>query len=351
MEKKRDGNKSVKIKDPKTGFETDYSMSIRLKRNLDEKVIPDLQKKDKDCFLVIDGREGAGKSWLAFQIGKYVDPTLNLDRVVFSAEDFREVILKSKKGQCVIFDEAFTGLSSRASLSMINKVLISLTMQMRQKNLFVIIVLPSFFMLDKYIALFRARALVHVFESKGRRGYFRLYNQKLKKYLYLAGQKTYSYHHKSVKTNFRGRFYGKFALGDESVEKLYRKKKMKALMDTESNPLTAGQAKYKEQRDLLVYLFRKYTDMTYKQIAEVVADYNISFSYQQIQKICAKFGDIVKALPKEEDKTKEKVEIEEEIPEEDEESEEIEEDLEEYVDKLGLSDELEENTDENDDFD
>src|SRR3990172_8288020 len=64
-----------------------YSMAKRLKKNLDTKVIPALHKRDKDCVLVIDGREGSGKSTLAMQIGKYVDPSLDLKRVVFTPND------------------------------------------------------------------------------------------------------------------------------------------------------------------------------------------------------------------------------------------------------------------------
>ena len=187
----RDNNKVVKVTNPKNGYISQYSMSVRLRKNLDEKIIPSLQKQDKDYVLAVDGREGAGKSFFSFQIGKYVDPTLDLSRVVFTADAFREAIFKAKKGQCIIYDEAFTGFSSRSSLSSVNRVLVSLMMQMRQKNLFVIIVLPTFFLLDKYVALFRARALIHVFESGGRRGYFKVYNSRLKKYLYLAGYKTY----------------------------------------------------------------------------------------------------------------------------------------------------------------
>jgi len=318
-----DGNKVVKIVDPKTGYVSEYSMSKKLRRSLDEKVIPDLQKKDKDCFLVIDGREGSGKSTLALQIGKYVDPSLDLDRVVFSPEKFREVVYKAKKGQCIIYDEAFTGLSSRASLSMINRVLISLTMQMRQKNLFIIIVLPTFFMLDKYIALFRARALVHVFESKGTRGYFKLYNSRLKKYLYLAGQKTYSYNQKKVRTRFNGRFYGKFALGDEKVELEYRKKKEKALMDSEKNPMTAAQVRFREQRDLCIYLLRKTTKMKYRDIDNYFKDYDFDISYVQIRNICARFGD------KEEEsiKSDEKQEVKDENQENNDEKADFDEEL------------------------
>jgi len=281
---------TCKISDS-TGFTTDYYMEDRLKRNLDEKVIKSLKQKDKDCVLVIDGREGGGKSTLAFQIGKYVDPTLDLSRIVFTPDAFREAIHKAKKGECVIFDEAFTGFSSRSSLSGINRVLVSLMMQMRQKNLFVIIVLPTFFLLDKYVALFRAKALIHVFESNSQRGYFRLYNSRLKKYLYLAGQKTYSYHHKSVRTNFRGRFYGKFALGTEKTEEEYRKKKMVALEDSEKNPMSAGQVKYKTQRDICLYLIRKLTNWGYADIAKMLLEYDFDINFVQVRNICARFGD------------------------------------------------------------
>lgn len=285
------GNESVTITDPNTGEVLKYSMSSRLKESLDNKVIPSLHKKDKDCVVVVDGAEGSGKSTFAMQLGKYVDPSLNLARVVFNPEEFRSAIFKAKKGECVIYDEAFTGYSSRSSLSPVNRVLVSLAMQMRQKNLFVIIVLPTIFLLDKYMALFRTRSLIHVFESKGKRGYFKLYNRRVKKYLILAGQKTLSYNHKTVRTNFRGRFYGKFALGDEKIEKEYRTKKEKALMESEKNPMTAAQVKFREQRDLLIYLLRKNMNITYKQLTELLLDYDFSMSFQQIAKICTKFGD------------------------------------------------------------
>lgn len=281
----------VKIPDPKTGKIIEYHLDTRLKDNLDSKIIPSLLKKDKDCFLCIDGKEGSGKSTLALQIGKYVDPTLDLSRIVFDAEAFRQAIFKAKKGQCIIFDEAFTGLSSRAALSGVNRTLVSLMMQMRQKNLMVIMVLPTFFMLDKYAALFRAKALIHVYENKGVRGYFRLYNSKLKKLLYLKGKKDYSYSHKYVRTRFKGRFYGKFALGSDELEKKYRKKKETALEATEKDPMTSKQIKYRNQRDIAIYLLRKTSQMTYRELETMLQDYDFDISFQQISKICGVFGD------------------------------------------------------------
>jgi len=285
----------VKVYDPIQKIEIKYYLDPKLKKNFDEKLIPSLQEKDKDAVIVIDGQEGSGKSTLALQLGKYVDPTLNLDRVVFTAEEFRNAIYKAKKGQCIVYDEAFTGLSSRSSLSAVNRVLVSLMMQMRQKNLFVLVVLPTFFLLDKYVALFRTKALIHVYENKGIRGYFRVYNRKKKKYLYLAGKQTYSYGSKKagqfIYTKFKGRFHSRFALGDEKVEAEYRKRKEKALKETEKNPMTAGQVKYREQRDIIMYLFRKITKMKYKEMSNLFGDYDLEMSDVQISRICAKFGE------------------------------------------------------------
>ncbi len=285
----------IQINDPKFKEPIKYYLDPRLKNNFDKKIIPSLLEKDKDCVLAIDGAEGCGKSTLAFQIGKYIDPTLNLDRIVFDSESFRQAIFKAKKGQCVIYDEAFTGFSSRSSLSAVNRALVSLMMQMRQKNLLVIIVLPTFFLLDKYVALWRTRALIHVYENKGRRGYFRVYNKKLKKLLYLFGKQTYSYNVKIGKerlyTSFRGHFYGVFALGDKDSEIKYRKKKAKALEDTEKNPMTAGQVKYREQRDIIIFLLRKNLKLTYAQMSNLLGDYDFDMSIAQLGQVCSKFGD------------------------------------------------------------
>ena len=298
---------------PKTKIS--YYMNNRLENTLKNKVKPLLLEKDEDCVIAIDGLEGCGKSTLAFQIGKYIDPTLNLKRVVFNAEEFRNAVLNAKRGQCVIFDEAFTGFSSRSSLSGVNRTLVSLMMQMRQKNLFVIVVLPTFFLLDKYVALWRTKFLIHCYKNKSVKGYFRIYNRSKKKLLFLAGRQTYSYNVKIGKvpilTKFKGRFYGIFALGDKKMEDKYRKQKEKALMESEKNPMSAGQVKYKEQRDAILHLFRKETKKSYQEIEEILLDIDVDISFQQIRNICVKFGDSEKLdLKKEQLKLKRELEEE-----------------------------------------
>ena len=218
MAKKNYGTNTVTISDCGER-ESTFFIEPWIKERFDNKIIPDIRKKDKDCVIAIDGNEGSGKSTLGLQWCRYIDSSFNLSRVVFTPEEFRDAIYKAKKGQAIMFDEAFTGFSSRAALSGVNKTLISLMMQIRQKNLFIVIVLPTIFLLDKYISIFRTRVLIHVYEVRGRRGFFKVYSSKKKKLLILhKDARAYSY---GIYTRKKGRFYGVFALGDKEEDKKY----------------------------------------------------------------------------------------------------------------------------------
>lgn len=215
------------------GTEKEHYLDGYLKTNLDtaKKVI----KKDWDMIFVVDGAEGSGKSVLTMQIAHYCDPTFNIDRVVFTPKDLREAIINSERYQSVVYDEAYTGLSSRATMSLINRTLISMLAEIRQKNLFVFVVMPCFFDLDKYVALWRSRVLVHVYVSKDfQRGFLAFYNVDKKKYLYMKGKKYYNYN--DPKPNFIGRFTN-FYVVDE-IE--YRKKKKDSLIAREKKQSEAA---------------------------------------------------------------------------------------------------------------
>ena len=142
----------VTIKDDK-GKEWSFHVDKKLQKFLIDKVKDRITKKDKDYVLLIDGYEGSGKSTFGMQMGKFVDPSLTLDRVCLTADEFKQRILDAKKGQCVIYDEAVTGMSAGNSITRIGKLLKSLMMQMRQQNLFVIVILPSVFELNRYAVL------------------------------------------------------------------------------------------------------------------------------------------------------------------------------------------------------
>src|SRR3990167_1240677 len=116
------------------GIKRNLYVDTRLWDRIQRKIIPKINQKDNDWVWVVDGAEGAGKSVFAQQIAKLVDPTFDTSRMCMTPQEFTTAILKAKKGQAVIFDEAFTGLSSRQSLAEVNRLIVSLMMEMRQKN-------------------------------------------------------------------------------------------------------------------------------------------------------------------------------------------------------------------------
>lgn len=208
------------------GTKEQYSMDGYLNSNL--KIAKEVIKKDWDMLFVVDGAEGSGKSIMAMQMAKFCDPTLTLDRVVFTPTDFRKAIINAKRYQAVVYDEAYTGLSSRATMSMINRALVTMLAEIRQKNLFVFVVMPCFFDLDKYVALWRSRGLMHVYTGRNfERGYFCFFNVDRKKQLYINGKRFYSY--ARPKSNFFGRFVNHYVID----KKAYLKKKKNSLIERE----------------------------------------------------------------------------------------------------------------------
>ncbi len=211
--------------------EEPYNVDIRgrklymdgyLKSNLDKG--KEIIRKDWDIVFVYDGYEGSGKSVKAMQDCFYFDNSFNIDRICFDPRQFTRVIKDAKPYQAVLYDEAFTGLNARAAMSIINRTLVKMLAEIRQKRLFVCIVMPTFFDLDRYVALWRSRALIHVYMGPNfQRGFFMFFNMERKKQLYVLGKKYYSY--SKPPANFKGRFTNAYVV--DEVE--YRKRKKDSL--------------------------------------------------------------------------------------------------------------------------
>jgi energy-coupling factor transporter ATP-binding protein EcfA2 len=216
----------------------DYYLDGYLKANTDA-MIRDVTKKNYDGFVLIVGREGFGKSTLAMQLAMYVDPTFNLNRVVFTAEQFLEEVEIAEKYQAIVFDETMGYLSSRGAMSKFNKTLIKVMSEMRSKNLFVFLCIPNFFMMDWYVAQHRTTGLLYV----RKRGVFSSYDYPTKKKLYREGKRYHSYH---IPPNFFGKFVKYFPL---DIEK-YEAKKQDAINQWVENK--KFESKWKEQRDILI---------------------------------------------------------------------------------------------------
>jgi len=198
---------------------------IKLIKKIGIKQTYDLKVYPNHNFFLSNGIlcHNSGKSLLAQQCAKFVDPTFTLDRVCMTGKEFLLTIDKAEKGQAVILDEAYKDLDSAQSQRKMQGVLKHAMAEMGQKNLFVFIVLPSFFELTKYVSIHRSIALLHVYTGKSlTRGFFTFYGKKKKQRMYMRGKKYLAY---CEKADFWGRFSSKYVLDEQA----YRDKKADAL--------------------------------------------------------------------------------------------------------------------------
>ena len=243
---------------------------IGIKQTYDVKVYPNHNFFLSNGLLV----HNSGKSVMAQQIAKFLDPSLTLDRICMTGEDFLRKIDIAEKGQAVIMDEAYKDLDSAQSQKRMQGVLKHAMAEMGQKNLFVIVVLPSFFELSKYVAIHRSVALVHVYTGKNlERGYFTFFGKKKKQRMYIRGKKYMAY---CEKADFWGRFAGKYVVDEVA----YRKKKLEALklfsQEFQAEDIEyLGKEKYLKWIGRCARLFRDFgmtSDEIYKEVLHASGD-------------------------------------------------------------------------------
>ncbi len=181
-----------------------FYMDKTLKTNLDNYLIPAVAAK-WDGVGLVTGMEGASKSTNAMTLAKYLDPTFpgeliepgkntrrSCDRIVFTHKQFMEAIDASKPRQAIVFDEAVMGFLASDASTEIQRALIKKMVTIRKKQLYILIVLPSIFLLRMYMAIFRTRFMIHYYTPDGiSRGYFKFYSYESKRRLYVKGKKNF----------------------------------------------------------------------------------------------------------------------------------------------------------------
>lgn len=246
------------------GTPEQYYMDGYLKDNLD--TAKRIVREDWDVFGVFDGTEGAGKSVLAQQVAKYCDPTLDLSRIVFTPTQFKKAVREAKKYQAIIYDEAYGGLGSRGTMTQVNMTIVKMLTEIRQKNLFLFIVLPSIFDLDKYAAIWRSRFLIHIYADRDfKRGYFAFYNAEQKKLLYLLGKKYYDYNKP------RPAFVSNFPNHYTVDELAYKKKKIdSSLNDIDDNRIMVIKTARELRKSVAISLTNTDLRLSDKQLAAIL---------------------------------------------------------------------------------
>lgn len=188
--------------------------------------------EDWDMVGIVDGRERSGKSTIAQQIASYLDVhrELFLSRIVFNADEFMAATKKLPKGSVIIWDESRLGLGSATASTLQNKIITQHLTEMGQYNLFVILVLNSFYDLNRYSAVWRAQWLVHTYiiadteRKRWRRGHYMFYNRQQMINLYQNDIYRRFYKYPRNHASFTDKFPKKYIV-DETE---YRAKKLAA---------------------------------------------------------------------------------------------------------------------------
>ncbi len=282
-------------RDPVSGLVKDCYIDNRFKRNL-EKTKRKLRKKDTDFNCALDGSEGSGKSVLGIQICSFIDPTFNLSRICFNGAEFQNAVLKARQFEAILFDESFMGMSSRSVLTKENKRLISLMQTIRQKNLFIIIVNPSIFMMDRYMSMHRTQALFHVWVGKNNKHMFFVFNRRMKMKLLLEGKKTMEYG-MTIKKNKGIIYCCAFTNCYANInEEEYRAKKLKAFLDFGKVDTIDDEDDAMNQRNIIIYhvLHKEYELSSYK-IADLLTKHGFKITRSGIRDIIIKVKKGVKS--------------------------------------------------------
>lgn len=259
--------------------EETYHVDDNLAQNLNG--LKDNLRKDYDAFVVVTGKERTGKSTLALQCAKLVDPTFNLTRVVFTPDQFIDAVYNAEKYQAIVYDEAHGGLNSKGTMSTVNKKLIQTFTEMGFRNLYVFLVLPSFFELGRYAAIHRTNLLIHTHE----RGAYMVFSHRRKKDIYLKGKKTMTI---KAPANFKGRYTSHFV-----VDKLqYEEKKRLSTTETAKEETTFAK-KLKEQLAKSLYLLMEkhgYKNVDLCRELDVPANYLGNILYRKDGKVFLRPG-------------------------------------------------------------
>lgn len=118
--------------------------------------------KDYDWIHIVVGPEGIGKSSLAWSLCKHIDPDFNISKIVFSYKELADAISKSRPGNAILIDEGALVFYSRDSMVNVNKKAIKFMTAIRSYNQFIVICVPNFWLLDKYLRDHRIKTVSRV---------------------------------------------------------------------------------------------------------------------------------------------------------------------------------------------
>lgn len=240
-----------------------YYMDDSLRANLD--ILKKAVSRNWDGIIMIDGIEGSAKTTLAGSIAYYLNNRYSLNSVVFTQEQFTQAVDNARAMEVIHWDEFIFGGLSTEALNKVQNELIKKMTTIRKKQLFIILLMPWFFMMRPYFAIGRSRCLIHCYTPDGiTRGLFKFYSYDNKQKLYHWGKKDYNY--RKTKENFTGRFTDTYGLFWDTLE--YDKKKEKAIKEISKDKSETMANRLNRLFPLVAYCHRD-LKMTYEKLSKV----------------------------------------------------------------------------------
>ena len=178
-------------------------------------------KKNWDGVFIVDGLERVGKSTLGISCAYYLaDGNFTVDNICASGDEAIQKIESFPDKSVLLIDEGSLIFNSKDAMKTEQKKIMKILNVVGQKNMIFIIILPSFFDLNKSIAIRRSKFLLHCYTDKQLlRGRFAYFGEDAKKILYSVGKKNYdSYEYPKRNQNELGRYTDFNPLGQEYIE-------------------------------------------------------------------------------------------------------------------------------------
>lgn len=163
MPKKKKKRKKRKKRPKKKVKEIDYKslVSPMWVENL-KAIREDVLKNDFDCFFVVSGYEGNGKSTFLYITLKILNPDHNNDMIYFYKKEWDKHKHKLKKGDSPQFTEGTEFAMSKESMKIEVREFEKEITQWRGRNLFMGLEISDFDMLSKYLRKSRALGLIWI---------------------------------------------------------------------------------------------------------------------------------------------------------------------------------------------
>jgi hypothetical protein len=202
-----------------------------------------LFKLNKNWLGVVCGGTGSGKSYSAIKLAEEIDPNFNIDQIVFSGEEFLEILTskKLKRGSCIIWDEAGVGIPKREWYTISNKMINYVLQTFRYENLAVIFTVPTLKFIDS-----NSQKLFHCYiETMRIEHEKKKVISKVKRMIYFAQRdKTYYMFYRNGNSVITEHAFG---LASKKILEDYEKKKSKWAFELKESALR-DLRKHKEKR-------------------------------------------------------------------------------------------------------